>query len=142
MQERTVPAWFTIVVVFAIVWNLMGVMAFVGQMMMTPEAIAQLPAEQQNMHLNTPLWANIAFGIAVIAGTLGCIALFLKKVWAIKLFQLSLVGVAVQMFNAFVLSDALTVFGPGGLVMPVMIIVIAVALLLFANKCQKEAWIS
>ena len=141
MPTKTLPPWFTIVVVIAIVWNLMGVMAFVGQMMMTPEMIANLPAEQQSMHLKTPLWANIAFGLAVIAGTFGCIALFLKNVWAIKLFQLSLIGVFAQMFHAFVISDAIAVFGPGGMVMPVMIVVIAIALLLFAKKCHKETWI-
>ena len=142
MQQTKIPPWFTITVIVAFVWNLMGVMAFVGQMMMTPEMLAKLPAEQQHMHAITPLWANLAFGLAVLAGTLGCIALLVKKSIAIKLFTLSLVGVLAQMFHAFVISNATEVFGPGGMTMPVMIIIVAVALLWFANKCQKEAWIS
>ncbi len=141
-QENAIPRWFTIVMIVALIWNLMGVMAFIGQIMMTAEQLAQLPPEQQAMHAKTPVWANIAFGIAVIAGFLGCVLMLKKKQQAVQLFMLSLVGVATQMFHAFIISDPYEVFGPGGMVMPMMIIVIAGALLWFAKKCQANAWIN
>ncbi len=142
MQTKTVPPWFTIVVVFALVWNLIGVLAFIGQMMMTPEMVASLSEEEQQRHALTPLWANIAFGVAVISGGLGCVALLMKKLLAVKLFQISLVGVFSQMFHAFFISNTLEVFGPASAVMPALVIVVAVALLWFANKCQRENWLS
>ena len=46
---NTIPSWFKIVAVVALVWNLLGVMAFVGQMMMTPEMVAELPQAEQDL---------------------------------------------------------------------------------------------
>lgn len=140
-QENAIPRWFTIAMIVALVWNLMGVLAFVGQIMMTPEQLAQLPAEQQALHAKTPVWANAAFGIAVIGGFLGCVAMLLKKQFAVQLFALSIAGVVAQMFHAFFISNSYEVFGPGGLVMPLMIIIVAMLLLLFAKKCQNQGWI-
>ncbi len=140
--QSIVPRWFTIAMVVALVWNLMGVLAVVGQSMMTAEDLARLPQEQQALHAKTPLWANIAFGFGVIGGFLGCIAMLLKKSIASLLFTISLVGVIAQMTYAFLFSDSLEVFGPGSMLMPTMVILIAAWLLVFSKKCQKQCWIS
>lgn len=141
-EQSTIPRWFTIAMIVALVWNLMGVLAFIGQIMMTAEDLAQLPQDQQMLHAKTPVWANIAFGFAVIGGFLGCIAMLLKKSIASLLFTISLVGIIAQMSYALLFSDSLEVFGPGSMVMPTMVIVIAALLLVFSQKCQKQGWIS
>lgn len=140
-QESTIPRWFTIAMIVALVWNLMGVLAFVGQIVMTPEQLAQLPADQQALHAKTPMWANAAFGIAVISGFLGCIAMLMKKQLAVQLFAVSIAGVIAQMFHAFFISNSYEVFGPSGLVMPLTVMAIAVFLLLFAKRSQANGWI-
>ena len=66
------PTWFMVVGVLALLWNLMGLMAFVAQMFITEEMIEQMPVEQQPFYNDTPMWANIAFGVAVVFGVLGC----------------------------------------------------------------------
>ena len=42
--KKPVPRWFTITAVVAIIWNLLGVSAFIIQVLTTPEMLAQLPA--------------------------------------------------------------------------------------------------
>jgi hypothetical protein len=140
-NESTIPKWFTIAAAFALVWNLMGVMAFVGQITMTPEMMAELPQAEQDLYSSIPLWATIAFACAVFGGALGSLALLMKKSLAQPLFILSLASVAVQMFHSFVISNSFEVFGPGGAIMPAMVIIIAIALVSLANKAKQNNWL-
>ncbi len=137
-----IPKWFTIVAVLALVWNLMGVMAFVMQMMMTPEMIAELPQAEQALYASIPLWATIAFACAVFGGALGALALVMKKSLAQSLLMLSLAGVATQMFHSFIISNSFEVFGPGGAIMPAMVVIIAIALVRLVNKAKESGWIN
>jgi hypothetical protein len=134
--------WFWILAIAAMVWNLLGVMAYLMQVSMTDEALALLPDDQRLLYETVPAWAIAAFAIAVFAGALGCIALLLRKSWATPLFVLSLAGVLVQMFHSFFLSDALQVYGASGMVMPILVLVIAVWLVGFSRSAAAKGWLS
>ena len=138
----TIPNWYIIAMVFALVWNLMGVMAFVDQMMMSAEALERLTPEQLNYFENIPMLANIAFAFAVFGGTLGCASMLIKKGLAVTFFKLSLGGVVVQMLYAVVLSNSIEVFGPSSLAMPIMVTLIAIVLLSFSLKAKRCGWIN
>jgi len=139
-ENIVIPSWFKIVAIIAFFWNLLGVLAFVGQMFMTPEMLAELPVAEQELYANTPMWATAAFAMAVFAGALGSLLLLMKKGLATLVLTLSLVGVLVQMFHSFFMSKSFEVYGPGAAVMPMMVIVIAVYLVWLSNKAQKNGW--
>ena len=134
------PTWFTVVAAVLLVWNLLGVMAYVMNVTMSPDAVAALPEAQRQLYENTPTWATAAFAVAVNGGALGCVLLLLKKNLAGLVLQLSLAGVLVQMFHAFFISNSFEVFGPGGLVMPIMVVVIAVYLVWLAARAKASHW--
>lgn len=136
------PTWFLVVAGIALLWNLMGVMAYIGQVTMTPEAMAALPAEQQALYASTPAWATAAFALAVFGGALGCMALLLRKTWAAPLLIISLAAIVVQMFYAFFISNSFEVFGPGGMIMPIMVILIAVYLVVLARQAKEKSWLT
>ena len=139
-SKNNAPKWFTVVAAVLLVWNLLGVMAYVMQVTMGPEVIAALPDAQRQLYENTPNWATAAFAVAVNGGALGCLLLLLKRNLAGLFLQLSLAGVAVQMFHSFFMSNSFEVFGPGGMVMPVMVIIIAVYLVMLAAKAKAHHW--
>ena len=141
-DNNKAPAWFMIVAVVALVWNALGVMAYIQQQLMGPEAMAALTEAERQLMANTPAWATAAFAIAVHAGVLGCLLLVLKKNLAGLLLQLSLAAVLVQMFHAFFMSNSYEVFGPGGLIMPVMVLLIAVYLVFLAARARANRWTS
>ena len=68
--------------------------------------------------------------------------LVLKKNLAGIFLQLSLAGVLVQMFHSFFMSNSFEVFGPGGMIMPVMVLVIAIYLVTLAAKAKVHRWTS
>ncbi len=142
ISENQLPKWFFITAVLAVVWNLLGVMAFIGQMMMTPEMLAELPQAEQALYESTPLWATLAFACAVFGGALGSLALLMKKALAQPLLIISLAGVTIQMFHSFVISNSFEVFGPGGVIMPAMVIIIAIILVCISAAAKKNTWLS
>ena len=140
MKEKA-PVWFTIVAVLALIWNLMGVMAFLGQLFMPPEMMEALPAEQKDLMARTPVWVNLAFATAVFGGALGALFLLLKKRFALPLFILSFVGVVIQMYWNFFIGNSIEVYGPGEALMPAMILLFGLLLILLANKAKNKRWI-
>ena len=135
------PRSFRIISGLFLVWNLMGVMAYVMQVTMSDEAMAALPEAQRDLYLNMPAWATGAFAVAVFGGTLGCIFLLIRKSWAVPVLILSLIGVAVQMFHNFVLSPMLEVMGAGSVAMPLVIMAGAIFLVGYARRAQSRRWI-
>jgi hypothetical protein len=141
-DTTTTPKWFLILAIVLAIWNLMGVMAFIMQMTMTAEQIAALPEKQQMLYQDIPLWVNIAFGCAVFGGAIGCIALVFKKAIALPILVISLVGVIVQMLHAFVIANSYEVYGPGGTIMPIIVVLIALYLVWLANNAKVKGWIA
>ena len=134
--------WFWILGIAALIWNLFGVMAYIMQVTLSDEALAQLPADQRMLYETIPAWATAAFATAVFAGVLGCIALLLRKTWATPLFVLSLIGVLVQMFHAFFLTDSMAVNGPGSAAMPLLVIIIAAGLVWYSRLATARGWLN
>ncbi|MEP0203254.1 MAG: hypothetical protein ABJ084_02825 [Halioglobus sp.] len=140
-KRKKVERWYYIILSIALLWNLLGVSAFVMQIMMTPEAMANLPPAERELYANIPIWSTVAFGVAVLGGTLGCIGLLLRKQWGLIVLWLSLLGILTQMTHVLLLSDVLKVSGPGAAVMPVLITVVAVALIIIGRNANTRHWL-
>ena len=126
----------------ALVWNLIGLVFYVGHVSITPEALAAMTEAHQEFLLTTPTWATSAFAIAVNAGVLGSVLLLLRKTWAIPVFAISLAGIVVQDVDAFVLRDAYSILGVNSLIIPSMVFVIGVAILLYARVAKRCGWLN
>lgn len=140
--ENKPPKWFWIVAVLALLWNLIGVMAYISDAFMTEEMKASLAPEHITFINNTPPWVTAAYAMAVFAGTLGCIGLLVRKKWALFVFWVSLVAVLVQNIYGFIVLDAMAIFGVSAILLPIMVIVIGVLLILFSKKSISKGWLS
>ncbi len=133
---------FWIIAVIALIWNLMGVFNYLSQAFMTDEMKALLPEAQQTYMNNVPAWATAAFAFAVFGGALASVFLLLKKQLSKTLFIVSLLGVLIQMFYAFFMGGGIDAFGPGGVIMPIVIILFSSFLVWYSNDVTKKGWIS
>lgn len=138
--QSSVPRWFKIVAIIAIVWNVLGLFAFLAQIMMTEEMINQLPEADQTLHRETPMWVNIVFGISVIAGTAGSIGLLLRHAWSIPVLAISLLAVAAQLSYMFFMSNIFEVKGIAAAILPMCILAIAVLLLILSLQAKQKGW--
>ena len=140
-SESKMPIVIVIVGVVALLWNLMGVNAFYGDMTKSAEDLAAMEPAMRGLYENQPLWAKIAFGAAVIFGTLGSVGLILKKRWATILLGLSLVGVLVQMMHSFMV-DEYKVAGDGAMTMGMVILAFAAFLALFSRWAKSKGYLN
>ncbi len=145
MTNQTIikpPIWFWIISVVALIWNGMGVNQYIQQAYKTEGFMAMYNEEQLALIDNTPSWAIAAFAIAVFGGLIGSLALLLKKKWANTMFLLSLIAIIIQMTYNFIVIDAMEVYGPGAIYMPIMVILFAVFLIWFSKKGITKGWLS
>lgn len=134
---NTTPKWYLPVAVLALLWNLIGCAAYLSDVMMTPEAVAQLSPDQQAMYAARPMWAVSATAIAVWGGALGALGLILRKRWATPLLAASLAGIVVQDVGLLMMTADPTAFALQGLVLA-----IGIALVFLARKAGAAGWLS
>ncbi|KPW00475.1 MULTISPECIES: hypothetical protein [Pseudoalteromonas] len=142
MTTSATPNWFKPALWAALIWNLLGVFAFIMHLMMTPEMISKLPLDQQAAYSNVPLWSTIAFAVAVFGGTLGCILLLAKNALATPTFALSLVAIFIQQFYNFIVINSIKMLGVSAVFMPILVIVIAFLLLYLSIKSKQQGWLN
>lgn len=138
---QPVPKWFRPVAIVALLWNLLGCMAYLADVMMKPEDVAKLTEAQKAMVAARPAWAVAATATAVWGGALGCLGLFLLKRWANPLLLLSFIGVVAQDVALFALSPAAGQAEPMVLGLQGLVLVISVALLVLGRNAASRGWL-
>lgn len=142
-QNSNKPAnSFWLIGVLALIWNAIGVMAYLGQKFMTDEMKSKIPAEQLEIIENTPVWATAAFAIAVWFGFIACVFLLMRKKLAKVLFMVSLVGILVQMiYNVFMIKSS-EISGSNNLIIPLLTVCIGLFLIWHAKKSISDGMLS
>jgi len=135
------PRWFFVVAVIALLWNLLGCLAFAMDASLSAADVARMPESQQALYNARPTWAVAATGLGVLGGALGCIGLLLRRKWALPLFVASLVGILVQDFGLFVLVDGAKLAGMVAVVLQGLVLLIAIGLILLARKGIARGWL-
>lgn len=139
---NTSPRWFKVLAVVALLWNLLGLLAFCADLLLTPQDIAMLPPDQQVLHAARPAWTLAATAAAVLGGVLGCIGLLLHRRWALTLLVISLLGIVVQDIGLFVLMDAARLAGPVVVAMQGLVLVVGIALVWLARRGIARGWLT
>ena len=130
--------WFWVLGVLFFIWNAWGAKEYLGQALITPEQLASYPEDQRALLEMTPAWVTSAFAIAVWGGLVGAILMLLRKAFAQLMFMASFVGVLVQMFYNFFIAGAYDVYGPGGLIMPIMVLIIGIYSIYYTGQCKAN----
>ena len=77
-SSTSVPTWFKVVMVFLILWNIMGLLSFYMHVFIS-KSLAALPENERALYGQYPLWTEVVFGISVIGGFIGSIGLLMLK---------------------------------------------------------------
>ncbi len=125
----------------ALVWNLVGVMTYVAQVTLSPEALAEMSPERRALYENVPLWATSAYAIATNGGVVGSVLLLLRNTWAFPAFIVSFVALVIQFGHAFLMTDALAVMAMPEMITVIAVVVIGAALIWYSNRVKKRGWL-
>lgn len=128
---------FLLICSLALVWNLMGVVAYLGQTFMGQKTLLSLSKSEQYYFSNMPAWVTAVFATAVFSGVIGSIAMLFKKKIATLLYSISLVSLLAQQVYNFLIQDFITISGVG-LILPLSTIIIGIVLLWYSYKMSKQ----
>jgi hypothetical protein len=123
----------TIVGIVALLWNLVGDASFVAQYRMDPAEMARTDPYTARIYAGMPGWAWAAFGLSVVAGTLGSILLLLRRSAAVPVYLISLIGIVVTFGYSFFGTDLLAIKGWTATLFPALVFVLGVAQFLYAR---------
>jgi hypothetical protein len=137
-----VPKWFTAITIVALLWNLLGCLAFFADLQLSPQDVAKLSPAQQALYNARPGWAVAATALAVFGGAIGCVGLLLRKKWAFTLFCLSLVGILVQDFGLFILVNGATLAGSVAVILQLFVLAIAIGLVFLSRLAIARGWLA
>ena len=135
------PTLFWVISILALIWNVMGVMAYLGQVYITDEVLASLPEADQLYIKNVDSWVTAAYATAVFTGVFGCIALLLRKKIAKVLFIISLIAFLAQSTYNFFIQEFMEV-QPLQMAWSFIILTICIFLVWYSTIAIKKAWVS
>jgi hypothetical protein len=141
-QDIKLPVWFWVVAGLALVWNVIGVMAFFLQINQTPETLAAMSDAHRNLYETRPAWAFLAFAAGVFAGLFGCVALLMRRKFATTLFIISLLSLIVQNYYSFGVAKVQNIYPANTMILPAMVVVIAVFLIWFSRSATAKKWMN
>ena len=123
--------------IIALLWNCMGVAAYLGQAYMSDEALKMLPEENQLYFSNVPAWVTAAFAIAVFGGFLGSIGLIIRKKWAYFLFVISFLALVAQHVYNFFIQNYVEMTG-SQMILPIVTFIVALFLIYFSKQNSEQ----
>ena len=129
---------FWAITIFMLIWNVMGCINFFIQM--NPEMVTSYRENEQAIITGRPIWATVAFAIAVFGGALGCLMLLVKKSIAFYFFIASLLGVVVTMVYTLSVGIELGIGEVIGII--ILPLMGAVFLIWYSKYVQNKGWIS
>ena len=136
-------ATFWVIGIIALLWNAMGVDAYIQQAYNTERHQAMYPDPKQlEIVNNLPSWLTAVFAIAVFAGLLGCILMLFKKKMANLFFKLSLFAVIIQTIYNLFINEGKEIYGAFEYSMLISIPIAAIFLMLYAKKSTEKGWLS
>ena len=126
--------------IVTLIWNLLGVLNFVGQL--NPETVAAMPESHRALIESRPVWATLAFGLAVSSGAIGCILLLLRKRQAVYVLVISLICVAVQLIPSLYLISTGLQFSMFEIALAfIMPFIVSLYLVRFASYLKRQEWL-
>lgn len=144
MSEETgnkPPRSFYAIGIAALIWNLIGVMAYVMQVTMSDAAMAALPEQQQAYIQNSPVWVTAAYAIATNAGALGCVLLLLRQSWAFLVLVMSFAGILIQNLYGYLMGGAVDAYGAAGVGLSVAVMVVGAFLIWYSKGATDKGWL-
>jgi len=127
---------FWIIAVALFVWSIMGDAAYIMQVTASPDSLGD-PITAQAFETMPP-WAWGAYAIAVWTGTVGAVALLMRRKAAWVLFAVSLAGIIVQ-FGWSIFGFGIVEYkGPSSLIFPGIVAAIATFAMFYAYHKKMD----
>ena len=141
ITTRTPPAWFWVVAIILLLWNLVGAYSCIQQFRLGAGAMGPATAYDRAIYDSMPVWYNWVFAVAEVGGVGGALALLGRYAAARPLFVVSLIAVVAQFGYIFAMTDLIAHKGMWVVYFPLFIAAMCVFQIWFAGSAQYRGWL-
>lgn len=135
------PLWFWITASISLLWNIIGLLSFVGHLFIAEFGIQELTNSEVALYDEYSWWTHIVFAVAVFSGFVGSLGLLLRKHWSYTAFIASLLAVIPQMIHSVFFTSSIEVYGLAKTItMPIIVILFALFLIWFSKRSVYSNW--
>ena len=138
LSTNKAPLHLWIVGAVTLLWNAVGAIDYVAMQLRIAPYMSRFTPEQLEYFDGFPAWTVAAWALGVWGSLLGSLFLLLRRRWAVWLFGIAIVGLAVTTLHNFVLTDGAAVMGPEAAVFSAVIWVIALFLFFYSRAMAKR----
>lgn len=132
------PVHLWIVGILALLWNAAGAYAYLATQLENEAYMGSMTEQQAAYFQGLPAWVDSIWAIAVWGAVAASVGLLLRKRWAVWVFGVALAALVVNTLYSFLLAGAAEIMGTGNVIFSVIILVIAIALFIYA-RTQAQA---
>lgn len=137
------PAWFWIIAVVLIVWEVMGCFACMMQIRLGAAAMGPVDDWSLKYYDALPIWYNWVYVVATFGALLGGVALLLRDSRASAIYWISFIAIIIMFGYAFAVTDLVTHKGlMQVLPFPIFIGLVGAFSIWFSRLAQKRGWIA
>nr|WP_315459030.1 hypothetical protein [uncultured Sphingorhabdus sp.] len=141
MTAATAPRWITWVGIAFLLWNIVGIGAFISQASMSSADIAALPPVQRDLWASMPGWAWAAYAVAVSLSAIASVGLILRNWWAPLAYAISVIALLIQFSYPFLIAQGAQT-GMDMLAFPMFIVVMGVLQWQLSRAWQRKGWLA
>jgi len=137
-NDAKVPLWLWLAGGLGVLWNAYGLYQFIGSFSQTEASLMAggMTASQAELYLSLPAWIAVAFGVGVLGGLIGSVALLLRRAQAVTILGVALVGY-VFLFSGDVYYGVFANI-PSQLAILTVVVLVAAALLAVSIHARKR----
>lgn len=140
--ERRTPLNLWVVGGLALVWNSVGAFDYLMTQTQNEGYMGQFTPEQLEYFYGFPSWLVAFWAVAVWGGVAGSVLLLLRNRAAAPVFVVSLASMVVTSVHNFLLTDGMEVMGATGATFSAVILLVAVALVVYARRMTRKGVLS
>lgn len=136
------PIWLWLAGGLGVLWNAYGLYQFIASFSQTKASLMAIgmTATQADLYLSLPGWISVAFGVGVVGGLVGSVALLMKSARTIAIYGISMAGYII-LFSGDVYYGVFANI-PTQLVILTVVVVIAAALLWVSIHAKKRNFLT
>lgn len=137
---RPAPRHLWIVGGLSLLWNALGAFDYLMTVTRNAAYMASFTPAQLDYFYGFPAWAVAAWATAVWASVAGSVGLLLRRRWAVPVFGVALVAMAVSGLHSYVLTDGARIMGGsvGVWAFIAAIWIVAIGLILYAREMARR----
>ena len=133
------PLSFWFISILALVWNIKGVISFIGIIFISDENLNLLSVTKKEYLTSIPVMISAVYAFSIFAGIIGSVLLLLKRNESALIFLVAFISQIVYQHYFLVIQESIKITSTNAFY-PLIYVIVSFLLLVFASSNHKKEY--